>query len=96
MFRNAMCSTAIVTSLSVSAAFADVTPEEAWESWQAMATSAGQEMTVGTETRNGDTLLVTDLVVTYKDPMGGSFSSSFDTLSFKDNGDGTVTVQMPD
>ncbi len=96
MFRNALCSTAIVTILSVSAAFADVTPEEVWENWQAMSTSTGQDMTVGGSVRNGDTLEVTDIVVTQKDPMGGSASVSFDKLSFKDNGDGTVTVLMPE
>lgn len=96
MFRKALCSTAIVTSLSVSAAFADVTPEEVWENWQAMSTSTGQDMTVGGTARNGDTLEVTEIVVTQKDPMGGSASVSFDKLSFKDNGDGTVTVLMPE
>ncbi len=96
MFRKALCSTAIVTILSVSAAFADVTPEEVWENWQAMSTSTGQDMTVGGSVRNGDTLEVTEIVVTQKDPMGGSASVSFDKLSFKDNGDGTVTVLMPE
>ena len=96
MFRKALCSTAIVTILSVSAAFADVTPEEVWENWQAMSTSTGQDMTVGGSARNGDTLEVTEIVITQKDPMGGSASVSFDKLSFKDNGDGTVTVLMPE
>lgn len=96
MVRNAMCSTALVTIFAATAAMADVTPEEIWDSWQAMSTSAGQEMTVGGSARNGDTLEVTDIVITYKDPMGGSASAIFDKLSFKENGDGTVTVLMPE
>lgn len=96
MFRNAMCSTAIVTLLSVTGVMADVTPEEVWENWQAMSTSAGQEMTVGGTARNGDTLEVSEITITHKDPMGGSASVVFDALSFKDNGDGTVTVGMPE
>lgn len=81
MFRKALCSTAIVTILSVSTAFADVTPEEVWENWQAMSTSTGQDMTVGGTARNGDTLEVTEIVVTQKDPMGGSASVSLDRKS---------------
>lgn len=95
MFRNAMCSTAIVTVFSISTVMADVTPEEVWENWQVMSTSAGQEMTIGGSARNGDTLDVTDIVITHKDPMGGSASVIFDKLAFTDNGDGTVTVAMP-
>ena len=96
MSRNALLTTAILTFLPVSAAFAVVTPEEVWDSWQAMSSSAGQELTVGGSARNGDTLDVTDIVITTKDPMGGSASISLDKLSFKDNGDGTVTVLMPE
>lgn len=96
MYRNALCSTAIVTILGAGPVLADVTPEEVWDNWQAMSTSAGQEMTVGGSARNGDTLEVSDIVITHKDPMGGTASVSFDKLSFKDNGDGTVTVMMPE
>lgn len=96
MFRTALCTSALATVLSLSAAMADVTPEEVWENWQAMSTSAGQELTVGGTARNGDTLEVTDITITYKDPMGGSFSTSFDKLGFKETGDGTVTVVMPE
>lgn len=95
MFRTALCSTAIVTILSVSAAIADVTPEEVWENWQVMSTSVGQEMTVGDTQRDGDTLVVSNIIITQTDPMGGSASVTFDKLSFTDNGDGTVLVTVP-
>jgi hypothetical protein len=78
------------------AAIADVTASEVWENWQAMSTAAGQELTVGGTAQTGDTLEVTDVVLTFKDQLGGSFSTSFDKLTFKDNGDGTVAVTMPD
>lgn len=96
MFRNTMCSTAIVTILFATGAVAEVTPEEVWENWQAMSTSAGQELTVGGSARTGDTLEVSDITITHKDPMGSSASVILDTLAFKDNGDGTVTVVMPE
>ena len=54
MFRNVMCSTAIATIFSVTGVMADVTPEEVWANWQALSTSAGQELTVGGEARNVD------------------------------------------
>lgn len=59
-------------------------------------TSAGQELTVGNASEAPGAVDVTDVTVAYKDQLGGSASVSFDKLSFKDNGDGTVTVTMPD
>jgi hypothetical protein len=47
MTRALPSSTAIGLVFLASGAWADVTPEEVWESWQALSTSAGQEMTVG-------------------------------------------------
>jgi hypothetical protein len=94
MSRMLASSTAIVMILTASAASAAVTPEEVWDSWQAFSTAAGQELTVGSATRNGDTLEVRGLVVTLTDDLGGSFSASIDSVDFKDNGDGTVLVTM--
>jgi hypothetical protein len=96
MTRALTCSSAIALVFLASSATADVTPQEVWASWQAMMTSAGQEMTVGNTADNGQSVEVTDLAVTYKDQMGGSASVSFDKLTFTDNGDGTVTVKMPE
>jgi hypothetical protein len=96
MTRALTCSSAIGLVFLASAASADVTPQEVWASWQAMATSAGQELTVGNTTESGDAVEVTDLAITYKDQMGGSASVTFDRLVFTDNGDGTVTVAMPE
>jgi hypothetical protein len=87
-------STALALIFLSSGAQAQVTPEEVWESWQAFSTSAGQELTVGSATRNGDTLEVKGVSVTMKDDLGGSFAANLDTLNFKDRGDGTVEVTM--
>ena len=96
MTRTLFCSTALALVFTATGVSADVTPEEVWESWQALSTAAGQELTVGGTARNGDTLDVTDLVMTHTDDLGGSFSMSLDKMSFKDNGDGTVGVTMSD
>jgi hypothetical protein len=89
-------STAIALVLSTSAALADVTPEQVWESWQALYSAGGQDLSVSGAARNGDTLEVTGLVVTHKDELGGSYAVSIDKVSFKDNGNGTVVVTMSD
>lgn len=88
--------TALTLVLLASGATAAVTPEDVWESWQALATLSGQELVVDSATRTGDTLEVAGMVVTYKDQLGGAFSATIDRLSFRDNGDGTVTVTLPD
>lgn len=96
MIRNLTCTSALALVLAANAAGADVTPQEVWESWQAMLTSAGQELTVGNTSDSGSAIEVTDIAVTQKDQMGGTSSISFDKLTFTDNGDGTVTVGMPE
>ena len=96
MTRFLTCTSAIGLVFLATSASAAVTPQEVWASWQAMLTSAGQELTVGDTADSGSAIEVTDVAVTQKDPMGGSASISFDKLTFTDNGDGTVTVAMPD
>lgn len=96
MTRALTCSSAIGLVFLATSAGADVTPQEVWASWQAMLTSAGQELTVGNTADSGNTVEVTGLEVAYKDQMGGSAAVSFDKVTFAANGDGTVTVTMPD
>lgn len=96
MRRALTSSSAIGLVFLATGALAEVTPQEVWASWQAMMTSAGQEMTVGNTSDSGQMVEATDVAVTYKDQLGGSALVTFDKLTFSDNGDGTVTVTMPD
>lgn len=96
MTRTLTCSSAIALAFLATGASADVTPQEVWASWQAMATAAGQELTVGNTSDTGSMIEATDVVIAYKDQMGGSASVTFDKLTFSDNGDGTVNVTMPE
>jgi len=96
MRRALTSSSAIGLVFLATGACADVTPQEVWASWQAMMTSAGQEMTVGNTADSGKVVEATDVAVTYKDELGGSALVTFDKLMFTDNGDGTVTVTMPE
>ena len=94
MNRSLSGSTALALILFCTGAQAQVTPEEVWQSWQAMSTGAGQELAVGSATRNGDTLEVSGVALSMKDATGGAFTANIDKLNFKDLGDGTVEVSM--
>lgn len=83
-------------ALGMSAASAQVTPEEVWQNWQDLSTSYGQTVKSTSAARDGDTLRVEGAAVTMEDGAGGSFSADFGTLNFKDLGDGTVEVTMAD
>ena len=96
MIRNLTCSSALALVFVATSASADVTPQEVWASWQAMATAAGQELTVGNTSDTGDAVEVTDIVIAFRDDLGGSASVTMDSLTFTDNGDGTVAVTMPE
>jgi Uncharacterized protein conserved in bacteria (DUF2125) len=96
MNRILSSTTAIALVMAASSASAAVTPEEVWASWQALATSSGQELTFDKAAMNGGAFEVTGLAMTYKDDLGGSFAADLGKMTFKDNGDGTVTVTMAD
>lgn len=96
MTRILSCSTALALVLSAQPILADVTPEEVWANWQGLAASSGQDITFESETKTGDTLVVTKLVTAVSDPEGGNFTATIDQVSFKDNGDGSVSVTMSD
>ena len=88
-------STAVLAILAGTGAFADVTPEEVWQNWQDMSTSAGQTVTSTSAGRDGDTLVVEGVTITY-DKDGSSFTSAIAQIDFTDNGDGTVDVTTSD
>lgn len=96
MIRNLSCSTALALVLFAPPALADMTPENVWAGWQSLSARSGQELAFASATRNGDTLVVTKLVTSHSDPVGGDFTATIDAVNFKDNGDGTVSVTMSD
>jgi hypothetical protein len=76
-------------------AFADVTPEQVWQNWLDMSTTYGQTITTKSAERQGDSLVITGMALSYaKD--GAKVESTLDEIIFKDNGDGTVAVTMSD
>lgn len=85
-------STALALFLAAPA-FADVTPEQVWENWQAYATSNGQTITTESVERDGDTLVVTGMALAIAQE-GMTGNATIDELRFQDQGDGTVAVTM--
>ncbi len=75
-------------------ALADVTPEDVWQSWQDMSKSAGQIITAESATRDGDTLVVSNITMTSASPAA-TVDGTMAQLRFTDAGDGTVLVEMP-
>lgn len=81
--------------LSAQTVWADVTPEQVWQSWQDAATAQGQTITAKDTRRDGDTLTITGVTLTMNSD-GGKGSAFLDKIAFQDKGDGTVAIILPD
>jgi hypothetical protein len=90
--RTLAGTSALVLLMSSTALLADVTPEQVWQGWQDAVTGMGNKVTVESATRDGNALVVTN--ITLGDPATSTVS--LETISFEDNGDGTVGVVLPD
>ena len=89
-------STAIALILSAAPSLA-ITPEEVWENWKTLAVGTGGTLTTTSETRNGNVLEVKGLTTTATDGLSGdTFTTTIDSVTLTDRGDGTVEVKMSD
>ena len=79
-----------------SAAFADVTAAEVWTDWQAYMAGSGYTVTAQ-QSRAGDRLTVSDITMTMDIPdEDGTITVGLGEITFTENGDGTVTVTVPE
>lgn len=93
VLRSAVCAAALLTSTSV---MADVTAAQVWADWQESLEIYGSEgITIGSETVDGDTLTISDLSMVMKDEFS-SISSEMGPISFTENGDGSVSITLPE
>ena len=86
-----------VLSLGVAApaALAEVTAEQVWSGWSGYMTGAGYELSA-TQERSGATLSIRDLTATLPIAKDDStLTLSMGTVSFTENGDGTVSIKVP-
>lgn len=85
----------ICSLLGSTAAFADVTAQDVWADWQTNMSLYGDGVTttVGSETQDGGTLTVSDIVMTFTDPEA-TVTVNLGDMVFAEQGDGTVSVSV--
>jgi hypothetical protein len=76
-------------------AFADVTADQIWQNWKELSAGSGQTYTTGSESRSGDTLTLTDLVITAPNAHS-TMMIAIPQVAFRETGDGRVDVTMSD
>ncbi|MBS1302327.1 DUF2125 domain-containing protein [Loktanella sp. SALINAS62] len=82
--------------LSTMPAMADVTPQQVWQSWQdIIERTEGATVTVGALNQSADELIASDVVYTVVND-GTTSAMTVSTITLQDNGDGTVSVVLPD
>lgn len=82
---------ALSTALAAGAASAQVTAEQVWEDWKALAAGSGQTVTAGSETLAGGTLTLRDLAMTMDLPEG-SATATLEQMVLTGRPDGTVAI----
>ncbi|MEP3332007.1 DUF2125 domain-containing protein [Sedimentitalea sp.] len=87
---------AIVYVLATQAAYADLTANDVWADWKDYLASTGYSVT-GDEQSSAGNLTINNLSIEMPIPDDdGSFAITMDALTFAENGDGTVSITMPD
>jgi len=84
---------AAIAFILPTAAMAQVSALDVWESWESYVESFGQTITVGSQEVNGDTLILQDITASAEFPEG-AFTSSLEFLEFRELSDGTVAITM--
>ncbi len=88
-------SAAVLALIAANPVLADVTPEDVWQSWQDVMTSAGSTVTTASVAREGETLIVTDVKAAFEGAEGkGKGEATIAEIRLRDKGDGTVEVTM--
>ncbi|MGB5068640.1 MAG: DUF2125 domain-containing protein [Albidovulum sp.] len=83
----------VATLLGSTAAMADITAEEVWQGWTSYYADMGQSLSVGTKTMQGDTLVISDAMMTATVP-DGTFNMTIAEIRLREMGDGRVEVTM--
>ena len=79
--------------LGGSAAMADISAEEVWQGWTSYYADMGQSLSAGTKTMQGDTLVISDAMMTATVP-DGTLSLKVAEIRLREMGDGRVEVTM--
>ena len=85
----------IAAILCGSAATAEVTAQQVWDNWTGQMEVYGQGFTTGGEDMSGDTLTISDVKIEMSDD-DASVQAALGDIMLVENGDGTVTIAVPD
>lgn len=86
---------ALVAVLAPSAAFADVTAADVWDSWKSLSGTVGQTLNVGSETMADGTLTLRDVTMKMAIPDGeGTIESAIAEVTLRETGSGKVEITM--
>ncbi len=87
---------ALALILGAQSAIADVTAAEIWSDWRGYLEGMGYSVDA-TENASGGDLTVSDITMSMVLPDAeGTIAIELDTISFSENGDGTVSIQFPE
>ena len=91
MCKAGISATALMAAMP---ALADVTAEDVWANWQESMSLYGEGgLTVAGESRDGDTLTISGVMLSMED-SDAAMSAELGDLTFTENGDGTVSIGM--
>ena len=89
-------SAAFITLMGSTASFADVTSQEVWQDWHDYMSGFGYEVTASPAV-TGDSVTLDSLMIAMPLPDdGGMIKVDLGKISFKDQGDGTVAIILPE
>ncbi|SEM75062.1 hypothetical protein SAMN04488077_107184 [Roseovarius tolerans] len=95
-YLRPLAASAVLFGVTGTAALADLTADQVWQDWTTYLEEFGYRITAD-ESRSGDTLTIRDLAMEMALPEGeGAVSMRMGQVEFVENGDGTVTVVLPE
>ncbi|WP_099827799.1 DUF2125 domain-containing protein [Oceaniglobus indicus] len=92
--RLTATATAVTLIMGAAPALADVAPREVWDTWQSAYATLGMTMTPGSESEDGDTLTLRDVVLSIDHDDDASLNGTIPEINLTDQGDGTVLITM--
>ncbi len=96
ILKHLGATSALALVLAAQTASADVTALEVWESWRDYIEGMGYELTAS-EDMSGNVLTVSNVDMSMKMAADeGTVSMKMDGLTFTENGNGTVLIQVPE
>lgn len=94
--KQLSATSALALILATQPALAEVSASDVWNDWRGYLEGVGYELTA-TESMSGDVLTVADVKMSMKlAEEAGVVSLVLDSMTFTENGDGTVSIQIPE